>query len=382
MAKLRAVPASAGGSLNSVDEILQDLRRGRMVVVMDDEERENEGDLLIAAECVKPEDINFMARYGRGLICLTLTHERCAQLRLPLMVSNTTAAQRTNFTVSIEAAEGVTTGISAHDRAHTVRTAVRRGAQPQDLRQPGHVFPIMAQPGGVLTRAGHTEAGCDLARLAGFEPAAVIVEIMNDDGTMARRPELEKFAQLHQLKIGTIAELIRYRLNTERSVERIGEQMVHTEQGTFRLLCYEDHVHSDVHLALVHGDLKNCSEPPLVRVHVVDTLRDLIGIKDGSRAWTLRAALQRIAASPCGVVVILRQGEAPRELADAVSSLARRAEREPRVPTGGVLRTYGIGAQILQDLGVQRMRVLSAPRHLHGISAFGLQIVDYVGESG
>ena len=380
MAKLRAVPAAATGKLNSIDEILGDLRRGRMVVVMDDEDRENEGDLLIAAECVKPEDINFMARYGRGLICLTLTRERCAQLRLPLMVSENASGQRTNFTVSIEAAEGVTTGISAHDRAHTVRMAVRRDARAEDLRQPGHIFPIMAQPGGVLTRAGHTEAGCDLARLAGFAPAAVIVEIMNDDGTMARRPELEKFAQLHQLKIGTIAELIRYRLHTERSVERISEQQVQTEAGTFRLVCYEDHVHSDVHLALVHGDLGG-SETPLVRVHVVDTLRDLMGVQDGTGAWTLRAAMKRIAASPCGVVVVLRQGDAPRELADAVQSLPRRAEREPRLPAGGVLRTYGIGAQILQDLGVQRMRVLSAPRQLHGISAFGLQIVDYVGES-
>ena len=382
MTKLRAVADAAHGGLNSIDEILEDLRRGRMVVIMDDEDRENEGDLLMAAECVRPEDINFMARYGRGLICLTLTRERCAQLRLPLMVTDNTARQGTNFTVSIEAAEGVTTGISAHDRAHTVRTAVQHDARPEDLRQPGHIFPIMAQPGGVLTRAGHTEAGCDLARLAGFAPAAVIVEIMNDDGTMARRPELEKFAQLHQLKIGTIAELIRHRLNTERSVERISEQLVQTDAGSFRMVCYEDHVHSDVHLALVHGDLRQCREPPLVRVHVVDTLRDLLGVQDGSHAWTLRAALQRIAASPCGVVVILRQGEAPRELADAVQSLSRRAEREPRLPAGGVLRTYGIGAQILQDLGVQRMRVLSAPRHLHGISAFGLQIVDYVGESG
>jgi 3,4-dihydroxy 2-butanone 4-phosphate synthase/GTP cyclohydrolase II len=380
MSKLRAVPSAAHGGLNSIDEILADLRRGRMVVIMDDEDRENEGDLLMAAEYVRPEDINFMARYGRGLICLTLTRERCAQLRLPLMVSDNASGQRTNFTVSIEAAEGVTTGISAHDRAHTVLTAVSRDAQPQDLRQPGHVFPIMAQPGGVLTRAGHTEAGCDLARLAGCAPAAVIVEIMNDDGTMARRPQLEKFAQLHQLKIGTIAELIRYRLNTERSVERIGEQQVQTEQGSFRLVCFEDHVHRDVHLALVHGDLQH--ETPLVRVHVVDTLRDLLGVQDGSHAWTLRAAMKRIAASPCGVVVVLRQNEPPRELADAVSSLSTRAEREPRTPAGSVLRTYGIGAQILQDLGVQRMRVLSAPRQLQGISAFGLQIIDYVGESG
>src|SRR5579864_5747913 len=313
MSKLRAVPPSGSpppapartsGELSSIDEILMELRRGRMVVIMDDEDRENEGDLLLAAECVRPEDINFMARFGRGLICLTLTRERCAQLRLPLMVNGPEPAERTNFTVSIEAAEGVTTGISAHDRAHTVRTAVRAEAKPEDLRQPGHVFPIMAQPGGVLTRAGHTEAGCDLGRLAGFEPAAVIVEIMNDDGTMARRPQLEQFARHHHLKIGTIADLIRYRLQTERSVERIAEQRVSTDAGVFRLFCYEDHVHRDVHLALVHGDL-GCGEPPLVRVHVTDTLRDLIGVHDDSRAWTLRAALERVARCSCGVVVIL-----------------------------------------------------------------------------
>src|SRR5579872_4813660 len=238
-------------ALNSVEELLEELRAGRMVVVMDDEDRENEGDLLMPASLIRPEDINFMARYGRGLICLTLTRERCRQLRLPLMVSETDRDRRTNFTLSIEAAQGVTTGISAYDRAHTVRTAVELNARPEDLRQPGHIFPIMAQPGGVLTRAGHTEAGCDLTRLAGFEPAAVIVEIMNDDGTMARRPQLELFAQHHRLKMGTIADLIRYRLQTERSVERIAEQTVQTDAGSFRLFCYEDHVHRDVHLALV-----------------------------------------------------------------------------------------------------------------------------------
>src|SRR5450631_4273805 len=304
-------------AFNNNDEILEDLRRGKMTVIMDDEDRENEGDLVMAAACVRPEDINFMARFGRGLICLTLTRERCAQLRLPLMVSETDRTQRTNFTLSIEAAEGVTTGISAHDRAHTVRTAVRPDAQPEHLRQPGHVFPIMAQPGGVLTRAGHTEAGCDLARLAGFEPAAVIVEIMNEDGTMARRPQLEDFARAHQLKIGSIADLIRYRLRNERSVERIAEQSVDTEYGTFRLYAYEDHVNQDVHLALVHGVLDE-QATPMVRVHLIDTLRDILGVRDASGAWTLRAALARIAAAPCGVAVILRQGESPRELADAV----------------------------------------------------------------
>jgi 3,4-dihydroxy 2-butanone 4-phosphate synthase/GTP cyclohydrolase II len=237
----------------------------------------------------------------------------------------------------------------------------------------------MAQPGGVLTRAGHTEAGCDLARLAGFEPAAAIVEIMNDDGTMARRPELQAFARRHQLKIGTIADLIRHRLQTERSVERIAEQTVSTVHGEFRLYCYEDHVNRDVHLALVHGDL--AAATPIVRVHLTDTLRDLVGIRDGSQAWTLPAALQRIADSPCGVVVILRQREPPRELVDAVGALSRRASGEPAALSGRVLRTYGVGAQILRDLGVQRMRVLSAPKQLHGISAFGLEIVDYVGES-
>jgi 3,4-dihydroxy 2-butanone 4-phosphate synthase/GTP cyclohydrolase II len=370
-----------GTGMNSIDEILTDLRAGRMVVIMDDEDRENEGDLIMAAERVRPEDINFMARYGRGLICLTLTRERCAQLRLPLMVSETDRTQRTNFTVSIEAAEGVTTGISAHDRAHTVRSAVRPDARPEDLRQPGHVFPVMAQPGGVLTRAGHTEAGCDLARLAGFEPAAVIVEIMSDDGSMARRPELEQFARRHRLKIGTIADLIRYRLSAERSVERIAEQQVQTEFGAFRMYCYEDHVHRDVHLALAHGDLG--AGVPLVRVHLTETLRDLIGVRDGSRAWTLRAALQRIAASPCGVAVILRHSETPRELADAVRSLTRHDAREPRaVASGHVLRKHGIGAQILHDLGVRRMRVLSAPKQFYGIAAFDLEIVDYVDESG
>src|SRR6202166_4279683 len=269
---------------NTIDEILADIRAGKMAVLMDDEDRENEGDLIMAAECVRAEDVNFMARYGRGLICLTLTRDRCQALRLPLMVSDTDSSHRTNFTLSIEAAEGVTTGISAHDRAHTVKTAVAPNARPEDLRQPGHIFPLMAQPGGVLTRAGHTEAGCDLARLAGFSPAAMIVEILNDDGTMARRPDLELFAKSHDLKIGTIAELIRYRLRNERSVERISQQSVQTEFGEFQLYMYEDHVHRDVHLALTHGPVTE-SSVPLVRVHVADTLRDLVGIRSPSKAW-------------------------------------------------------------------------------------------------
>jgi 3,4-dihydroxy 2-butanone 4-phosphate synthase / GTP cyclohydrolase II len=371
--------------LNSVEELLDELRAGRMVVVMDDEDRENEGDLLMPASLVRPEDINFMARYGRGLICLTLTRERCRQLRLPLMVSETDRDRRTNFTLSIEAAQGVTTGISAYDRAHTVRTAVAPNASPEDLRQPGHIFPIMAQPGGVLTRAGHTEAGCDLARLAGFEPAAVIVEIMNDDGTMARRPDLETFAHAHNLKIGTIADLIRYRLRNERSVERISEQSVQTEFGEFRLYMYEDHVHRDVHLALTHGPISE-SYVPLVRVHIADTLRDLLGIRSATRAWTLRAAMERVAHAGSGVIVILRENESPRSLVDAARALGGTGTAAAPLPDphtgGGVLRTYGIGAQILKDLGIRRMRVLSAPRQLQGLSAFDLEIESYVGEEG
>ncbi len=374
-------PAAVAG-FNSVEEILADVAAGRMVVILDDEQRENEGDLLMAASKVRPEDINFMARFGRGLICLTLTRERCQQLRLPLMVSETDREQRTNFTLSIEAAEGVTTGISAYDRAHTVRTAVAPTAGPEDLRQPGHIFPIMSQPGGVLTRAGHTEAGCDFARLAGVEPAAVIVEIMNDDGTMARRPELERFAREHGLKIGTIADLIRYRLRTERSVERIAEQTIDTEFGEFKLLAYQDHVHRDVHLALVRGSLEDGSadgsRAPLVRVHLVDTLRDVLGMQPKARHWSLRAAMQRIALEGHGAIVVLREAESPRELADAVQSLSR-STGEPATPGGTVLRTYGVGAQILKDLGVERMRVLSAPKQMHGLSAFGLEVVSYVG---
>src|SRR5688500_16283459 len=375
---MKPIPLKPHGTqLNTIDELLADIRAGRMVVLMDDEDRENEGDLIIAAEHVRAEDINFMAHYGRGLICLTLTRERCRQLRLPLMVSDTNLDHRTNFTVSIEAAEGVTTGISAHDRAHTIRTAVRREARAEDLRQPGHIFPLMAQPGGVLTRAGHTEAGCDLTRLAGLEPAAAIVEILNDDGTMARRPDLEKFAQHHDLMIGTIADLLRYRLEKERSVERIAEQPVQTEFGAFRMVCYEDHVNRTVHLALVAGELDG-RRVPLVRVHLKDTLGDVVGIRDRALGWPLRSAMQRVAQEGHGVIVILRPDETPRDLMDAVQGIGR----DPVAPSphagAKVLRTYGIGAQILRDLGVSRMRVLSAPKQMHGLSGFDLEVVEYV----
>jgi 3,4-dihydroxy 2-butanone 4-phosphate synthase/GTP cyclohydrolase II len=361
---------------NTIDEILADISAGKMAVLMDDEDRENEGDLIMAAECVRAEDVNFMARYGRGLICLTLTRDRCRQLRLPLMVSDTDSSHRTNFTLSIEAAEGVTTGISAHDRAHTVKTAVAPSAGPEDLRQPGHIFPLMAQPGGVLTRAGHTEAGCDLARLAGFSAAAMIVEILNDDGTMARRPDLERFARAHNLKIGTIADLIRYRLKNESSVERIYDEPVDTEYGAFRLCCYEDHVNKNVHVALVKGDL-NSTLPPLVRVHIKDFMRDVVGVHSEKLGWPLRAAIRRVANEPSGVVVILRPEETPRDFMDNVRQLDAKPATA-RNPGATVVRTYGIGAQILKDLGLKRMRVLSAPKQLQGLSAFDLEVTEYV----
>jgi 3,4-dihydroxy 2-butanone 4-phosphate synthase / GTP cyclohydrolase II len=374
----RAGAERTEGGFSPIADIIDDIRKGRMVIIVDDEDRENEGDILMAAAKVRAEDINFMARYGRGLICLTLTRARCQQLRLPLMVGDTDREHGTNFTISIEAVEGVTTGISAHDRARTVRVAVGPDATPEDLRQPGHVFPLMAQPGGVLTRAGHTEAGCDLARLAGFEAAAVIVEILNEDGTMARRPELEAFAREHGLRIGTIADLIRYRLRHEESVERIAEQQIQTEFGEFRLVCYEDHVTRNVHLVLIRGDLSR-PEPPLVRVHVQDTLGDVVGVQSPELGWPLREAMRQIAATGHGIVVLLRYGESPRELMSAVKSLARAENAERPAPAGGaVLRSYGIGAQILRDLGVQRMRVLSAPKQMHGLSGFGLEVVEYV----
>lgn len=364
--------------MNSVEEILAELKAGRMVIIVDDEDRENEGDLLMAANKVRPEDINFMAHHGRGLICLTLTKQRCQQLRLPLMVSETDTRHGTNFTLSIEAAEGVTTGISAHDRAHTVQAAVRPDARPEDLRQPGHIFPIMAQPGGVLNRAGHTEAGCDLTRLAGLEPSSVIVEILNADGTMARRPDLEKFAKKHQLKMGSIADLISYRLQTEQSIERILERQVNTGHGDFLMVCYEDHVNRNVHFALVKGEIKS-DQPTLVRVHLEDSLTDVVGLSGSEFGWPLQSAMERIAKEGHGVLIILRHGEDPGTIIEKLRSLGKPVA-EPEEGSSRILRTYGTGAQILRDLGVGKMIVMSAPRQMHGISGFGLEIVGYVDE--
>ena len=366
--------------LNTTEEILDDLRAGRMVIIMDDENRENEGDLLMLAEKVRAEDINFMARYGRGLICLTLTQQRCERLRLPLMVSRSSEAFGTNFTVSIEAAEGVTTGISAADRARTVLAAVAKEAKPEDVVQPGHIFPLMARPGGVLTRAGHTEAGCDLARLAGAEPAAVIVEILNEDGSMARRPDLEKFAAEHGLKIGTIEDLIRYRLKHEHSVERVAESAFATRFGEFRLHAYQDSVDGLVHLALVKG-VPRADVPCMVRVQVQHTLCDVLYGEAGC-GWPLDDALARIAQAESGVLVLLRPTEEPRELVRRIQmlSLGNRAEEKFGEGAAQDQRTYGIGAQILLDLGVRKMTVMSAPKRFHALAGFGLEAVDYVSE--
>lgn len=365
--------------LSKIEEIIDDIRLGKMVILMDDEDRENEGDFIMAASMVRPEDINYMARFGRGLICLTLTPERCRQLRLPLMVSDTNAKHATNFTVSIEAAQGVTTGISAADRAVTIHAAVAPEAKPEDITTPGHIFPLMAQPGGVLTRAGHTEAGCDLARLAGFEAASVIVEILNEDGSMARRPDLEKLAQQHDLKMGTVADLIRYRLENEKTVERVSECQFPTRQGDFRLCVYQDKLDQGLHYALVMGEV-GPDAPVMVRVHVCDFMADVLGDTRSGRRWMLSDALDRIAQEGSGVVVMLRGEEDNRAILHRIRDyqLQDRGVVLPRQDSAQDLRTYGFGAQILADLGVRKIRALSAPRKAHGISGFGLEVVEYI----
>ncbi len=370
---------------NSIEEILDEMSQGNMVVIVDDEDRENEGDLLMAASQVKPEDINFMATYGRGLVCMPITQERCKQLDLPLMVSQNDEKFSTNFTLSIEAAEGVTTGISAYDRALTIRKAVAPDASPDDIVQPGHVFPLMAKPGGVLTRAGHTEAGCDLARLAGFEPAAVIVEILNEDGSMARRDDLFTFAEQHQLKIGTIEDLIRYRIENERTVRQIQKNTVKTRFGEFTIAAYQNSSDKDIHLALIKGEITP-EEPTLVRVHVENELCDMLSLEESACGWPLRDTMKRIADAGKGVVVILRTPDCSAE--DLLRKLAQMEHQHQSTPNRKAeentknhqaeLRTYGIGAQILADLGVRRMHVMSAPVRFHGLAGFGLEVVDYV----
>ena len=367
--------------MNTIEEIIDDLRQGKMVIIMDDEDRENEGDLVMAAAFTRPEDVNFMARYGRGLICLTLTSERCQQLRLPLMTNENKTAHSTNFTVSIEAATGVTTGISAADRARTVQCAVAANAKADDLVQPGHIFPLMAKSGGVLSRAGHTEAGCDLAKLAGVDASAVIVEILNEDGSMARRPDLEIFAKQHNLKMGTIADLIHYRIQHENTLERISECAFPTEFGDFRLYAYQDKNDDNVHLALVMGHVSG-DTPVLVRVHAKNLLEDVFSSKRNDCSITIRSAMEKIAEAGCGVLVLIRQNEDNKSLVELI--------HQYQLEDHGVIntdqaklatdwRTTGTGARILADLGVHKLKVLGTQKKYVGLSGFDLEVSEHVG---
>lgn len=366
--------------LASTEGLIEALRAGRMVIVVDDEDRENEGDFLIAADAITPEHIAFMARHGRGLICLTLTAERCAALELPLMVRDTYFNHTTNFTVSIDAADLEGAGPTARGRARTIRMAIAPEARPSQFVQPGNVFPLMAQPGGVLVRAGHTEAGCDLARLAGFTPAAVIVEILNPDGSMARRPELEALAEREGLLMGSVADLIRFRLEHERTVQRIADCPLPTAHGELRLVGFRDLIQGGTHLALVKGQPR-ADEPTLVRVHVQNPLCDLTASLRPECGWPLQDALARISAAPSGVVVLICQQWGGELLADQLRALAAPPSEhiEPfRNPRVNELLTIGLGGQILADLGVGRMRLLSVPRRIHALSGFGLTVEGYV----
>jgi 3,4-dihydroxy 2-butanone 4-phosphate synthase/GTP cyclohydrolase II len=360
-------------AISPIPELVAELAAGRMVILVDEEDRENEGDLIIAADHVTPAAINFMAKLGRGLICLTLTRERCERLQLPPMTTRNGMKHATAFTVSIEAAEGVTTGISAADRARTVRAAVAPNATARDLVQPGHIFPLQAQDGGVLMRAGHTEASCDLARMAGLSPAAVICEIMKDDGTMARLPDLELFAAEHQLKIGTIAALIEHRSRHETLIERVSQRTLTTAQGDFECIAYRDRG-DGLHLALTHGQWQ-ADEEVLVRVHEPLSVIDLLDLNPGGHSWPLSRALAVLKAAPCGVAVLLNCGESAHALADHLVPEDARATRQRAQMD---LRTYGIGAQILRELGVARMKLLGSPRRMPSMTGYGLEVTRFV----
>jgi 3,4-dihydroxy 2-butanone 4-phosphate synthase/GTP cyclohydrolase II len=373
----RPAASADAAAISPTDEIVAELRAGRMVILVDEEDRENEGDLVLAADFVTPEAINFMARFGRGLICLTLTEQRCRQLNLQPMVQVNGTAHGTNFTVSIEAAEGVTTGISAADRARTVQAAVARDARPADLVQPGHVFPLAAQPGGVLMRAGHTEAGCDLAQLAGLTPAAVICEILKDDGTMARLPDLVAFGREHGLKIGTIADLIQWRSATESLVQRIGEREVATPYGPFRMVVFRDTPSGAPHVAMVRGTF-GAADEVLVRVHEPLSVFDLLDAGRGAHSWSVHGALEAIAARGAGVLVMLNCAQDGERLLRQFEALSIGADAaQPARANKMDLRTYGVGAQILRDLGVGRMRLLSAPRRMPSMTGYDLQVVGF-----
>jgi 3,4-dihydroxy 2-butanone 4-phosphate synthase/GTP cyclohydrolase II len=367
---LAAAATAAASAVSPIADIVAELEAGRMAVLIDEEDRENEGDLIIAADCVTADAINFMAKYGRGLICMPITEARARQLNLAPMTPVNRSVHGTNFTVSIEAAHGVTTGISAADRAQTIRVACARDAKPSDIVHPGHVFPLVAQEGGVLARAGHTEACCDLARLAGHSPAAVLCEILKDDGTMARLPDLVEFARLHGLKIGAIADLIHYRSQNERLIERVGERSIRTVEGEFRLVTYRDKLSDATHLALTRGSIAPERET-LVRVHEPLSVLDLLDCGSRTHSWTIAAALAAIARAGCGVLVLLHRSESAAELRQR--ALTDQPPAEARVD----LRNYGIGAQILRDLGVGKMRLLARPRKMPSMTGFGLEVTGH-----
>lgn len=362
-------------AISPLQDIIDDMRAGRMVILVDEEDRENEGDLVLAADHVTPEAINFMARFGRGLICLTLTRERCEHLKLPPMVARNGTVHSTAFTVSIEAAQGVTTGISAADRARTVQVAVAANAKASDLVQPGHIFPLQAVDGGVLMRAGHTEAGCDLAAMAGCSPTAVICEIMKDDDTMARLPDLMEFAAEHGLKIGTIADLIEHRSRTESLVQRLSTRTLVTAHGEFTVHAYKDLPSDSVHLALVRGDW-SADAAVLARVHEPLSVLDALEPQRAMHSWSLDAALKRISDEQAGVLVLLNCGESGEQLLAQFEGLARSAQAPERGRMD--LRTYGIGAQILRDCGVHKMRLMGNPRRMPSMAGYGLEITGYL----
>lgn len=377
------VNATAGG-LAPIEDLVEDIRQGKMVILMDDEDRENEGDIIMAGEKVQAEHINFMARHARGLICLPMTRSRCERLKLPLMVDDNGSGFGTKFTLSIEATEGVTTGISAADRARTVQAAVAHDAKAEDIVQPGHIFPLMAEPGGVLRRAGHTEAACDLAALAGLDPSGVICEIMNDDGTMARRPELECFAEQHGIKMGTIADLIHYRIHNEQTVDHVEATRVQTAFGELTLHVFRDSIQGAHHLALVKGR-PSPELPTTVRVHLADTMRDLLCLHKGeSGHWTSHGAIAEVADSERGVFVLLDQGRPAQDLRDQLDTFL---ERRPSPRTSdsdgaGNYLTIGTGSQILRHLGVGQMRLLSSPWKFSALSGFDLEVVERLGPEG
>jgi 3,4-dihydroxy 2-butanone 4-phosphate synthase/GTP cyclohydrolase II len=368
-------------NLHTPQEIIDDIAQGKMVILMDDEDRENEGDFIMAAEKVTPEAINFMATHGRGLICMPMSAARCELLKLPLMVDKNDAQFTTNFTVSIEAAEGVTTGISAADRATTVLAAVGKDADHNSIVQPGHIFPLIAKDGGVLNRAGHTEAGVDLARLAGLEAAAVIVEILNEDGTMARRPDLEIIAEKHGIKMGTIADLIEYRNANETTIERISKCKLPTEFGDFDLTVFKDTIDGQAHFALTKGEIKP-EEPTLVRVHLENTFKDLLlSQRESIAKWPMSSALEKIGKEG-GVLVLLGKHESPMELIAQVQKYAKldAGETVKEVKRHVGSRNVGVGSQILANLGVSKMRLLSSQTKYHSLSGFGLEVVEYIAE--